>query len=655
MVESTIFESELYFDDNDYDTLLPEERCEDEMGLIDCNIYQYNNSIEQELEPVEIDDLLGVDWPHSENEEIHQDLLRDVIKINRIDNLTNNTETKKKDYTTDLIRGEDIEISIEGHNCTAHIDNGSGMTIMTLKIFEELKRKITKPMMYFRFDKPFSFQSSSDHAIKFVGYFKLLIRITGCEFDTLYHIVDRTNLGIVIGCDVMTKFCMKIDYARHTISVTPFLYTIYSISVPAESSVEVKALVERSHGDLPLITSPIKVFEDSPIEGIKCKKDMTPISGDTTKVTIKNDTEQGIVVPRRMPIGIGELATMWENVLQEMSEALELNRKQRISVLEGVTHNPGEYWEVINKIDLDHSKLSPKGREQLFDIIFKQWGAMSLHGEIGKLKNFCYKIKMSSDKVYNKESYHMNSITHTIMKGKIDELLDNNIAIKYMSEYSSPALLVWKPGSKNGKDPFKAKYRIVIDLREMNESAVHLQYSLPIIHQVVTQLDPSKNKFYSLLDISDAFYQVQLHEDLYPFVTFRVTNLGSFSLTRLPQGYVGGPSIFQAVIENLFPENIRTYLTYYIDDILIMTDTEEKHLEVIGIVLYTLRQNGMKLKIKKCNICPEQLDFLGVTLCKEGVKVKADKCEAIINIKTPQTKRQVRSFLEAIGYYRRYI
>ena len=95
------------------------------------------------------------------------------------------------------------------------------------------------------------------------------------------------------------------------------------------------------------------------------------------RFTIKNDTEQGIVVPRRTSVGIGELATMWENVLQEMRKALELNRKQRISALEGVTHSPWEYWEAINKIDLDHSKLSPKGREQLFDIIFEQWGAMS--------------------------------------------------------------------------------------------------------------------------------------------------------------------------------------------------------------------------------------------------------------------------------------
>ena len=48
------------------------------------------------------------------------------------------------------------------------------------------------------------------------------------------------------------------------------------------------------------------------------------------------------------------------------------------------------------KIDLDDSKLSPKGKERLFDIIFEQRGAMSLYGQIGNLKNFYFKIKMSS-------------------------------------------------------------------------------------------------------------------------------------------------------------------------------------------------------------------------------------------------------------------
>ena len=79
----------------------------------------------------------------------------------------------ERTYTTDLIRGEDTKISIDDHNCIAHTDNGASMTIMTLKTFGELKGKIAKPMTYFKFDKPFSFQSSSDHAIRCVGYCKL--------------------------------------------------------------------------------------------------------------------------------------------------------------------------------------------------------------------------------------------------------------------------------------------------------------------------------------------------------------------------------------------------------------------------------------------------------------------------------------------------
>ena len=139
---------------------------------------------------------------------------------------------------------------------------------MTLKTFGELKRKIGKPITYFKFDKPFSFQSSSDHTIRCVGYCKLLTKIARCEFDTLYHIVDRTNLGIVIGHDFMTKSCMKIDYSRHTISVTPFLflYTIYSISLPVKSSVEVEASVERPHRDLTLIKSLLSTCQNTLVQ-----------------------------------------------------------------------------------------------------------------------------------------------------------------------------------------------------------------------------------------------------------------------------------------------------------------------------------------------------------------------------------------------------
>ena len=168
---------------------------------------------------------------------------------------------------------------------------------------------------------------------------------------------------------------------------------------------------------------------------------------------------------------------------------MEWNHSQEISDLEGVTHTDFDYWECIRELDLSNSQLSPQARENLTNVLFKQREAASVRGKVGKLKNFYYRIKMSSDQVYNKESYHVNYITQTIMGNKIKELMGQEIAIKYMSEYSSSVLLVKKPSGKGELNPWKAKYRVVIYLREKNQVIIHLQYSLPVIHEIQTAIN----------------------------------------------------------------------------------------------------------------------------------------------------------------------
>ena len=148
-----------------------------------------------------------------------------------------------------------------------------------------------------------------------------------------------------------------------------------------------------------------------------------------------------------------------------MKDAIDFNLSVPINDLEGVTHNDNEYRDAINKIDLEKSKLTLKQKEELFDKIFNQRGALALKSQVGALKNFYYDIRMKEGaKIYNKESYRMNPITRQIMKTNIDEFLNSKIATRLMSQYSSPALLVKKPKSKEEKDPSKAEYRVVIDL-----------------------------------------------------------------------------------------------------------------------------------------------------------------------------------------------
>lgn len=47
--------------------------------------------------------------------------------------------------------------------------------------------------------------------------------------------------------------------------------------------------------------------------------------------------------------------------------------------------------------------------------------------------------------------------------------------------------------------------------------------------------------------------------------------------------------------------------------------------------------------------------FLGHVLTAEGLRMDADKTEAIKNIPTPNTKKQLQRFLGLTGYYRKFI
>jgi hypothetical protein len=61
------------------------------------------------------------------------------------------------------------------------------------------------------------------------------------------------------------------------------------------------------------------------------------------------------------------------------------------------------------------------------------------------------------------------------------------------------------------------------------------------------------------------------------------------------------------------------------------------------------------LKPKKCSIGYGKIDFLGHTLNKDDISPKEKSVDKIVDMPRPKTKKQVRSFLGAINYYRKFI
>jgi hypothetical protein len=79
----------------------------------------------------------------------------------------------------------------------------------------------------------------------------------------------------------------------------------------------------------------------------------------------------------------------------------------------------------------------------------------------------------------------------------------------------------------------------------------------------------------------------------------------------------------------------------YIDDILIMSETFEEHLELVERVLGTLDEYGCKLKVSKCSWFQKEVEFLGHMVSAAGLRKPEHYIEAIKRCEKPRTVKEI--------------
>jgi Reverse transcriptase (RNA-dependent DNA polymerase) len=93
----------------------------------------------------------------------------------------------------------------------------------------------------------------------------------------------------------------------------------------------------------------------------------------------------------------------------------------------------------------------------------------------------------------------------------------------------------------------------------------------------------------------------------------------------------------------------------HIDDLLVHTDTHEKHLQVLDQVLARLHKNHLKINLEKCVFGSKEVSYLGFTFIPEGIKLGKNKIKAIKDAKPPMDIKMIRSFLGLCNFFQTYI
>ena len=78
----------------------------------------------------------------------------------------------------------------------------------------------------------------------------------------------------------------------------------------------------------------------------------------------------------------------------------------------------------------------------------------------------------------------------------------------------------------------------------------------------------------------------------------------------------------------------------------------DDHLEKLDKVFNKLQNAGFKINAEKSFFAKDELDYLGFKITRNGIMPLPDKVQAIQNIAPPTTKKQLRSFIGIINYYR---
>jgi len=233
------------------------------------------------------------------------------------------------------------------------------------------------------------------------------------------------------------------------------------------------------------------------------------------------------------------------------------------------------------------------------------------------------------------------------MKEFVNTAVDLGILRKSMSPWSAPALLTPKAARTLAGAII---YRFCVDYRMLNKITKKHAFPLPNVEDEIQRA--GGHQWYSLFDLENGFWHVLMDEKSIEKTAFS-TPFGQFEWLVMPFGLTSSPATFQSLMNEVLTgiESISTLL----DDVTTYGNTIEEVYQINRLVLSKLRDYGLVLNTKKCRLFERRIRFLGFILDASGVHSDPDKISAIIKRPPPSTATEVRSFLNAAGYFRHFI
>lgn len=192
--------------------------------------------------------------------------------------------------------------------------------------------------------------------------------------------------------------------------------------------------------------------------------------------------------------------------------------------------------------------------------------------------------------------------------------------------------------------------RLCLDPRELSRYIKREHFTIPRFQEIIAKL--GKPRFFTIIDQSSAFWQVELDEDCRDVTTFQ-TSFGRYRFKRMPFGISSASEVLQKKAFQIFGDIKNLHIIA--DDMLIVGDTEEEHDKSLLAVFEGAKVNNIKFNESKLQFKKKEIVYCGTKLSVEGIQADSSKVEAIQRMPDPTSKQDVQRLLGMVNYLSPFI
>ena len=301
-----------------------------------------------------------------------------------------------------------------------------------------------------------------------------------------------------------------------------------------------------------------------------------------------------------------------------------------------------EEWEIWDKEE--EAAKSKAETKKLVPVKFYKW--IKVFGKkqserIPTRKIWDHTIDMKEGFILRKGKIYLLSREE---REEVREFIQEQLRKRYIQLSKLPqTALVFFVGKKDGKKWMVQSYRY------LNEWTIKNNYPLPLILDIVENI--SMKKIFTKMNLRWGYNNMRIKEGD-EWKTVFTTPEGSFEPTVMFFELTNLPATFQTMMNKLLRDLINTgKVAAFIDNVIVGMEIEEGHDEIVAEIIKRLEENDLYMKLEKCEWKVREVEFSGVVIGSDRIKMKEEKVKDVLDWPTPKCVKNVQKFLGLANYY----